>query len=78
MKYRHFDSSIVGKDKTIIDNILRTVVDDNYTSVMITRADSGYTILGIFKLAILGLKGKNVILKLLLYFGGFASSANRH
>jgi hypothetical protein len=37
-----------------------------------------YAKLGIFKLAILGLKGKNVNLKLLLYFGGFASSANRH
>jgi PAS domain S-box-containing protein len=45
MKYRHFDSSIVGKDKTIVDNILRTVIDDNYTSVMLTKADSGYTIL---------------------------------
>ena len=45
MKYNHFDSSIVSKDKTTVENILRRVIDDNYTSVMLTEADSGYSIL---------------------------------
>ena len=45
MKYSHFDSSIVSKDKTTVENILRRLIDDNYTSVMLTEADSGYSIL---------------------------------
>ena len=45
MKYSHFDTSLLGKDKTTIENILRKVIDDSYTSVMLTKADSGYTIL---------------------------------
>jgi len=45
MKHSHFNSSLVAKDKTTVENILRTMIDDNYTSVMLTKADSGYTIL---------------------------------
>ena len=45
MKNNNFNSKKIGDDATLIENILRTALDSNFSSVMLTRADDGYPIL---------------------------------
>ena len=45
MKNNKFNSKKIGDDATLIENILRTALDSNFSSVMLTRADDGYPIL---------------------------------
>ena len=45
MKNNNFNLKKIGDDATLIENILRTALDSNFSSVMLTRADDGYPIL---------------------------------
>ena len=45
MKNNKFNLKKIGDDATLIENILRTALDSNFSSVMLTRADDGYPIL---------------------------------
>ena len=45
MKINKFNLKKIGDDATLIENILRTALDSNFSSVMLTRADDGYPIL---------------------------------
>ena len=45
MKNNKFNLKKIGDDATLIENILRTALDSNFSSVMLTRADNGYPIL---------------------------------
>lgn len=42
MKNNKFDFKKIGDYATLIENILRTALDSNFSSVMLTRADDGY------------------------------------
>ena len=45
MNTNQFDISKMGDDPTLIKNTLKTALDSNFSSVMLTRADDGYPIL---------------------------------
>ncbi len=35
---------MISEDKALIENLLKTIIDNNFSSVMLTKADAGYPI----------------------------------
>ena len=42
MKNNNFDLNKLGEDPILIENTLKTALDSNFSSVMLTSADAGY------------------------------------
>ena len=45
MSKYYFNLNQLGDDRTLIENALKTALDCNFASVMVTRADEGYPII---------------------------------
>jgi len=45
MKNNNFDLNKLGEDSILIENTLRAALESNFSSVMLTSADAGYTTL---------------------------------
>lgn len=45
MNNKHIDLNNLDNDPTLIENTLKIALDSNFSSVMLTRADGGYSIL---------------------------------
>ena len=44
MNFNKFNPDMISEDKALIENLLKTIIDNNFSSVMLTKADAGYPI----------------------------------